>query len=415
MGYVTVIVSFIVCIFFNIFLNSFDVYSDTSLAYNTLKYNLGDSLLLSGCRVCHGKEDEAVFRRSNFICKPCLVNNSRFHCGRSFEILNEIVEIQNKDTCENEHFFSNYNYTTNKYGFGNNKCNTDTDECCLESINDTIHSSAIANNIDHVDKRILAYHVNHLDERILAHHFHHVNQTHQHLIDRDKVPYEIYVLSGNFGNYYCHGVFWDYFNSSVEQFLYFLNTNVTIKMGQNKNEARFKFINGANDTILREDGFGYADQCGILIQHKQKTFVQNSGESCGSDACLVHLQRLKYKLSISNLTYWRQETFYKHGIKLGGKTCELLWKYGLASLVPILINMTFNVLVFLEDIKVGKTSRIEFIFVLALFYPQWKTIRFLAEYVYRRNEDQLNEAKQKFDNQVGALEPFLESAFQVSL
>ena len=58
MGTATVIVSFIVCFIFNIFLNSFDVYSDTALAYNALTFNLGSSILLSGCRVCHGKDDK---------------------------------------------------------------------------------------------------------------------------------------------------------------------------------------------------------------------------------------------------------------------------------------------------------------------------------------------------------------------
>ena len=67
MGATTVIVSFIMCFIFNIFLNSFDVYSDTALAYNALTFNLGSSLLLSGCRVCHGKENKEVFNYKNGI------------------------------------------------------------------------------------------------------------------------------------------------------------------------------------------------------------------------------------------------------------------------------------------------------------------------------------------------------------
>ena len=57
--------------------------------------------------------------------------------------------------------------------------------------------------------------------------------------------------------------------------------------------------------------------------------------------------------------------------------------------------------------------KFEVFFVLLQFYPQWRTVRFLGEYIYNRNEDQLNRAKEKYDIQVGALEPFLESAFQV--
>ena len=69
MGKVTVIASFVVCITFNIFLNSFDVYSDTTLAFNTLTFNLGDSLLLGGCKVCHGKQDKDIYSVKESKCQ----------------------------------------------------------------------------------------------------------------------------------------------------------------------------------------------------------------------------------------------------------------------------------------------------------------------------------------------------------
>lgn len=416
MGYIAVIISFSVCLFFNVFLNSFDVYSDTILSFNTMTYRLGDSLLLSGCRVCHKKEDSDVFKVNEFPCKSCFTKNTKFYCGRSFEILNKIDELQNKDICENEHFSLNYNEDSNTYNFRNKVCDS-SDECCLESKKSENSSNILAKNIEHIDKRILAYHIDYLDERILKHHFDHSSHFDHHRHQIDLEDYEIYILSANFGNYYCHGVFWDYFKSNKSEFKSFLEKNITKLLRQSLNEVRleyhFKFIHGPNDTILLRKGFDNSDKCGFLVQNKQKNYAENSGQSCSSDSCLVHLQRLKYKLSITNLSYWRQETFFKHGIKLGGKTCELLWKYGIASLVPILINMIFNVLVFLDDIETGKTSKFEFIFVIALFYPQWKTLRFLTEYLYHKNEAKLNEEKEKFDNHVGSLEPFLESAFQV--
>ena len=38
---VAIIATFAMSLFFNVFLNSFDVYSDTALAYKTLTFDLG--------------------------------------------------------------------------------------------------------------------------------------------------------------------------------------------------------------------------------------------------------------------------------------------------------------------------------------------------------------------------------------
>ena len=76
--------------------------------------------------------------------------------------------------------------------------------------------------------------------------------------------------------------------------------------------------------------------------------------------------------------------------------------------------MIFHLLLYLEDVKSKKASKVEIIFVFCQFYPQWKTIRFLFDYLRDRNEDKLNTAKDNFDKHVGSLEPFMESAIQVS-
>ena len=57
---------------------------------------------------------------------------------------------------------------------------------------------------------------------------------------------------------------------------------------------------------------------------------------------------------------------------------------------------------------------IEIVFVPLLFYPQWKIIRLLVTFIYDRDKDKLDEALDKFDSEVGVMEPFLESAIQVS-
>ena len=122
MGYATVIVSFIVCLSFNVFLNPFDVYSDISLTFNTLTFNLGDSILLSGCRFCHGKEDKDIFKYKNKSCQQCLTKNTGYRCGSSYELLNKLTELEDSDKCEDDHFSFYYNYKTKSYNFSNKTC-----------------------------------------------------------------------------------------------------------------------------------------------------------------------------------------------------------------------------------------------------------------------------------------------------
>ena len=67
-----IIATFMMCIFFNVFLNSFDHYSDVTLAYETLNFDLGNSLLLSGCRVCHGKTASDIYSVKKTKCQKCV-------------------------------------------------------------------------------------------------------------------------------------------------------------------------------------------------------------------------------------------------------------------------------------------------------------------------------------------------------
>ena len=101
------------------------------------------------------------------------------------------------------------------------------------------------------------------------------------------------------------------------------------------------------------------------------------------------------------------------GKKLGGETCFLLWNYGVACLVPTALNLIYHMFIFVEDLKSGRASKFEFLFVILLFYPQWKTIRFLTEYCLNKDETQLKDAQCSFSERFGHMEPFLESGFQV--
>ena len=57
--------------FLNVFLPSFDIYSDITLSYKTFTFNLGESLLLAGCRVCQGKDETEIYTLKNKSCQKC--------------------------------------------------------------------------------------------------------------------------------------------------------------------------------------------------------------------------------------------------------------------------------------------------------------------------------------------------------
>ena len=107
-------------------------------------------------------------------------------------------------------------------------------------------------------------------------------------------------------------------------------------------------------------------------------------------------------------------TDFYNGIKVGGITCELLQIYGTCILVPILLNLSFNMVVFVHDYRKQKANLFEIIPLLLLFYPQYKTIKFLLQYLFiHRDENLLNKEKEEHDRTVAPLEPFLESCLQV--
>ena len=163
-----------------------------------------------------------------------------------------------------------------------------------------------------------------------------------------------------------------------------------------------------------EKGFTAEDGCGFLVQRTTEKLVQNNAEqTCGIDPCLLHLQSLKFTLNISNFDEWKHNTFFSLGKKLGGETCFVLWNYGVACLIPTALNLIYHMFIFVEDLKSGRSSKFECLIVIILFYPQWKTIRFLTKYCFDKDEKQLNDAKCSFNEQFGHVEPFLESAFQV--
>ena len=389
----TVIKSFAVSIIFRIFLNTFDVYSDITLSTNTLTFNLGDSVLLSGCKVCHGKQDNEIFSMNNDSCNHCLAVNHNFDCGLSFQILDKINAIEKSGKCEFEHFGTYYNSTSKSFEWNTETCNYDNYTCCAFPK----QKITTRHPLDEIDKRILAIQNPVLSEL------------------RYKLGYDVYLLTGQLNRFYCEKVFWNYFGWSSRSKLKDFLQNVTMASKLSHSNFFFKFTTSLENKTVIKEGFDVNDNCGFYVLSTHQNLARNNGESCGSDSCLIHFQYLKTSQNITNLNEWKNKTFFNLGIKSGGKTCQNLWLYGISSLVPILLNLTFHLFVYLDDLKLEKTSIWEIVFILIQFYPQWKTIKFLVKFIKDRDEEHLNKEMDDIDLRIGLIEPFIESAFQVSL
>ena len=378
----TVLVSFVACIFFNILLNSFDVYSDIALAVNTLTFDLGESILMSGCRVCHGKTNKDVFSVRNSSCHHCLTKNDAFRCGMSFDMLTKLNEIEKTDACKNKRFGVVYNMKSKRYESKNDSCSDVADTCCFE----TRQQNKVMSPLDKIDKKILAL------------------QTHRFMDIRDDIGFDIFLLSSKSSSFHCSNLFDNHY----------LIDNLTTSKRSKENEWFFKFSKSIDGKYILKERFDSTDDCGLYITSKQERYVGNNGETCGMDSCLIHLQSIKLMSNISDIDEWKQKTLLGWGIKFGGQVCNLLWIYGLASLVPILINSIYNLLVYFEDLKLGNATKIDVIFVVIALYPQVKCLKFLLHFLSHKDEKKLDKDKADYENQLGSLEPFLESTFQVS-
>ena len=419
-----IIATFIMCIFFNVFLNSFDHYSDVTLAYETLNFDLGDSLLLSGCRVCHGKTASDIYSVKKTKCQKCVIENYDFQCGNDINVLGKLSQPRNSENCESDDIVARWNNSVKNYNLIHDNCESSKRNwthhdgtyrklsCCIKEIDTSKQKASdlwkknISNPLDHLDKKILAH------------------QPFYSSKDRHILNYDIYDLSSKLSLYHCQDIYKDYFNetrmyrfdngkldSGIRNFL---NRNVFSQKEENETEWRFRFSEQRNGIFKVEKGFTTEDGCGFLVQRTTEKLVQNNAEqTCGIDPCLLHLQSLKFTLNISNFDQWKHNTFYSLGKKLGGETCFLLWNYGVACLIPTALNLIYHMFIFVEDLKSGRSSKFECLFVILLFYPQWKTIRFLTEYYFNKDETQLKDAQCSFSEQFGHIEPFLESGFQV--
>lgn len=175
-----------------------------------------------------------------------------------------------------------------------------------------------------------------------------------------------------------------------------------------------------NQTVkIEEKNHSFIDpnvKCGLLFYRYNKQDkpwpTGWSNHYCYDDTCVAHLSSLQYYTSITDLTEWRKKTDYFGGVKIGGATCGLLQIYGKCILIPIILNFFFNVILFFNDYKEEKANLLESLPLILLFYPQYKTVKFLSQYLFiHRDENLLNKEKEENDKTVAPLVPFLESCF----
>ena len=88
-----------------------------------MNYDLGDSLLLSGCRVCHGKSDSEIYYVKETKCQKCLLENYDFQCGNDINVLNKLNQPQNSANCESADIVAKWNQSERNYDVINDSYN----------------------------------------------------------------------------------------------------------------------------------------------------------------------------------------------------------------------------------------------------------------------------------------------------
>ena len=376
MGAATIAASFLMCIVFNMILPSGDVYSDVALMTNTLTFKLGDSLELAGCKVCHGITEDELYSKTNS-CDVCLTNEY-YLCGGYSSILNNITQLQNRKECVNETL-----RVTNKREFKSDACQKD-DYCCLQTFDEQIIQST-----------------SHLDPRLLTTCYSY----------SERLDFDYCYVTGKANYLYClHLQKLD--PTFFQQLGKLIESDVSYGGKDKIKNKLFTYKKVDNSTTMFSENFTCEDKCGVYMKPKIKN--QPLNRRCNEHACQVHLQYLHLQTNILNLQEWKNTTDFQRGVKIGGKSCSLLRIYGATIIIPILLNFLFNVVLFKNDLRVGKANKWEVIPLVLLCYPQYKTVKFLGMFFFsHRDEEILNRDKEENDRVVAPLEPFLESSLQV--
>ena len=226
-----------------------------------------------------------------------------------------------------------------------------------------------------------------------------------------KVTYCYVVGRTNFHNCYRTAKLDEKFDVQKENAI-----NSTLLSSTERNVFYTFTFNSTSLRIHPVDSVNDIKDCGLMIKRRNNLNTGMNIEYCNEDSCLTHLKTLHRKTNITNLDEWRDKIDYLFGFQVGGGICKMLQIYGYAMLFPIILNLTFNVNVFKDDLKRKTATWVELMPVLLLVYPQYKAFKFLMRYAFvHQDERQLELDRDENERRVGSLEAFLESCLQVSI
>ena len=391
MSLVSVVNTFVMCILFNIILPSGDVGSDIKLMHQALTFDLGDSLLLEGCMMCYHKTEKEVYypdiNLADNKCNACLYDPMLL-CGRYLLMLKKLREFDNdKETCVSEETL-----TFDLQGVPEvSKCDEEKSTCCATRSNEKNDD----NPFQTLDPKKLFFPCLSVTKEL-----------------------DFCIVSGKAPVTYCGNLLQD--SKFNELFVNRLIHVISLSANETVFFYPYSWVN--QRLIMKEQSHSITDpesKCGLLIyRHKNddEPFLSRRkyNHYCNEDSCLTHLRSLRKQTSITDLEDWRKNTDYLEGVKVGGLTCRLLQIYGKSIFIPIFLNLTFNIVLFVNDLREKKANIIEIFPLMLLFYPQFKTMKFLFRYLFiHRDEKLLDKDKEENDRTVAPLEPFLESCLQV--
>ena len=376
MGVGSVIGTFVMCILFNIILPSGDQGSDIYLMYNVLTFQLGVSVELSGCRACYGKNENEIYdSKIQFIeqknCNNLCIQDKHFYCGRYPKLVNNIFDHQNSKKCLTKNIRFN-----NKFELKSGDCD-ELDYCCVKPNNNLVNNTQKTIN---------------LDPKILVR------------CDYYNNEFDFCYTFGKANYYYCYSL-----RRSDPDFY-----NKRNKMFKTNNKQTYKFDKASdsdtNNLNIKPTNITYNDKCGFYFKPKSS----ERHIYCNEDVCLTHIKSLHYQTDIYDYENWKNTTVFNYGVRIGGPVCQLLSIYGYTIIIPILLNLFFNVVIFIQDYRLGKANKFEILPLVFFLYPQYKTIKMLVKYLFvHRDEEVLNQEKDENDMVIAPLEPYLESCIQV--
>lgn len=388
---IAVIRTILMMLLFGNFTPSLDVWSDIQLSIDTLTFNLGKSLELSGCRLCHSippKQNNDLEESPTQTC----ISSPQFRkqhpstgCFRFTFTIEKIIEIQ--ESSKNEAWvFENNNDTVGHQG----GC-SDRDFCCIEKISSTKVSSIYKSK-----PRVTTYECKQLDEYcMLCFQANAVSIMHCDLLWNDlksKTREPMRKIMHTAAQNRCNKTFFEINEDGITE--------------------TSNFIDYSEKTIEHDDF-----QCGLFLAPVDHETLSNN-KICSKNHCEEYVIGLGNDFLTKSLGIndWKSLMEYdKYNRRIGGKICELLTFYGRALIVPVLLNMMFHINAFCFEMRNGNASLFEFVFVLLLFYPQYRCSKIIFNYFYHKDESKLLSEKATYEKNIESIESYVESGLQVRL